>query len=271
MAQDTLTYVMSEIFQVIPRELLELAFKPTQYNTTIEQRIITEIIEGPILLDTNLIGGKRREIIINPNWKIELPPASGWDEVGAWAQGSFYKIPPEAREGRNIASVIGLTQTMGGHTPGTSLNANGRMTAGNTAQGLISAMLNTRTFADTPETPLVTLEGTNIIRFYPVNLITTRAVTVMLEYDSAFLNMNTSAIVAMMELCVVATMRYIATRLRVSVDETEVVAGMEIGVIKDYVNEYKEKGEGYKAALIKLKGAMHYDPKSFNRMIYYGL
>lgn len=270
MAQATMTYVLSHIKQNIPPELLALAFKPRKYSTTVEQRIISEIIEGPILLDTNLVGGKRRDIFIRPNWKINLRPTSG-DVLGTGVESSYYVVPPEARENRNISSIIGLTPFLTSSLPGAGVNSNNDASYGNTATGMLSEMLNTRTFANYPTPPQVTLEGTNIIKFYPEQLIDGLPVTVMLEYDSEFLNMNQSGIFAMQRLVLCAVQRYISTQLRVSIDETEVVAGMEIGIIKTLVDDYAQKAEQYQELLVKLKGAMHYDKRSASRMIYHAL
>ena len=271
MPQSTMTYVLSHIKHNIPMEILQLAFKPRAFNTTVEQRIITEIIEGPIILDTNLVGGKRRDIILNSNWEIDLRPETNYTLTGVGVQGSYYKIPEEAREYRNISSVVGVSSSMASSVPGASINHNGQGGFGNTVPGMLSEMINTRTFGQYPVMPQITLEGTNIVRFNPRQLIDGVAITVMLEYDSEFLNMNQSAIMAMCNLCLCATQRYIATKLRVTIDETEVVAGMEIGVVKDLVVDYMQRGEQYHELLIKLKGAMHYDSRSLSKLIYYGL
>ncbi len=271
MPQSTLSYVLSNIRQEIPATLLEMAFKPTKYNTTIEQRIVSEIVEGPILLDTNLVGGKRREIILNSSWEIDLKPVAEWNAVGTGVQGSYYLVPEEAREYRNISSVVGVTPSMVSSLPGSSINYNGTGSFGNTASGMMSQMLGTYTFGQYPITPQVTLEGTNIIRFHPRQLIDGCAVTVFLEFDSEFLNLSVSAILSLSDLCLCATKRYIANQLRVSIDETEIVAGMEIGIIKDLVSEYADAGKEYHEKLIRLKGSLSFDARSLSRLIYHAL
>jgi hypothetical protein len=267
MPQSTMSYIISFIKSSVPREILELSFQPNKYNTTVEQRIISEIIEGPILLDTNLVGGKRRDIFINSNWEMQLDDENQYDLVGTGIQGSFYKVPPEAREGRNISSVIGIVPSVGINSPGTGFDGS----FGNNATGMLSQMLNTHSMSQTYLTPQVTLEGTNIIRFYPRQIVSAVAVSVMLEYDSEFLNMNQSGILALRRLCLCATQRYIATKLRVPIDETEVVAGLEIGVIKDIVNDYTQKAEQYDDCLRRLTGALRYDPRTISKLIYHAL
>lgn len=269
--QSTMTYILSHILQNIPTELLELAFKPRKFGTNLEQRIIQEIIEGPILLETNLVGGKRRDIFMNQSWIMDLKEASPQIMLGSGVQGSYYLIPPEVREGRNISSVIGMTTSLASSMPGSSIGSGGPGSFGNTATGMASAMLNSRTMGQYPFTPQVSLEGTNIVRMHPMQMVSGCAITVMLEYDSEFLNMGQSAIYCMRDLCLCAVHRYIATKLRVSIDETEVVAGMEIGVIKQMVDEYSERAKDYDSLLRRVKGAMHFDPRSISKLIYHAL
>lgn len=267
MPQSTMTYVLNHIIQNIPPQILDLCFQPRQFQTTLEARIMAEIIEGPVLLDTNLVAGKRRDIFIQEQWKMWLPSVESAELIGSGVQGSYYKIPPWAREGRNISSVVGVVPSMVSSLPGSSINYNGTGSFGNTASGMLSEMINTRTFGQYPLVPRVTLEGTNIVCFYPEDFVEGVAVSVFLEYDAEFLNMNQSAIVAMRHFCLCATQRYIATKLRVSVDETEIVGGMEIGVVKDIINDYLQKAENYEALLIKVKGASSFDSRSLSNII----
>lgn len=271
MPQPAVTYALSHIFQNIPMPLLELAFKPRQHNTTVEQRIINEVIEKPVLLDTNLIGGKARTIIMEANWEMSLNHIESFGMLGGGIEGSCYLVPPEAREGRNISSVLGVSSYVGGAFNGTGVNYNGVGAFGNTAMNLASEMLGTYTMAAHATMPQITLEGTNIIKFFPELITDGLAVRVMLEYDSEFLNMNTSGIYVMRDFCMIAVKRYIVKELIVSIDETEVVAGMEIGIIKTLVQEYKDQStpEVYDAALRKLKSAMHYSPDSIGKLMYY--
>lgn len=272
MPQSAMTYVLSEITQTIPRELLELAFKPQKFQTTLEQRIVSQIIEGPILLNTNLVGGKRREIYLRSEWLQDMEPEGGWSSLGTGTQGAYYRVPPEAREGRNLSSVIGITSSLSGSSYGTGYTSNGSGGFGNTLNALTSEMVNSRTLAQYPIQPRATLEGTNIICLFPRFLTTDVAVTVLLEYDSEFINLERSGIIALIDLCVCATKRYIANQLLVSVDETEVVAGMEIGVIKELINKYEEEGNLFREKLIRFKGSAHVgDKRSLQRQIFHAL
>lgn len=272
MPQSAMTYVLSEITQTIPRELLELAFKPEKYQTTLEQRIISQIVEGPILLNTNLVGGKRREIYLRSQWLLDMEPEGGWSSLGTGTQGAYYKVPPEAREGRNLSSVIGITSSLSGSSYGTGYTSNGSGGFGNTLNSMISEMVNSRTLSQYPIQPLATLEGTNVICLFPRFLVDDVAVTVLLEHDSEFINLERSGIVALIDLCVCAAKRYIGNELRVSVDETEIVAGMEIGIIRTLVDEYVEEGKRFRELLIRYKGASHIsDKRSQRRIIYHGL
>jgi hypothetical protein len=263
--QATMAYVYSHIRQEIPPELLELAFKPRTFATTVEERISAEVME-PLLLDINLLGGKRRDIFVRSSWRMDLPPVTDSGLIGTGVQGSYFVVPPEAREGVNITAVLGPSSTVSSGLPGAGINYGANGGYGNTVESSLVEMLNTRTFAQYPVMPEVSLEGTNIIRLYPEEFIDSVSIAVMLEYDLEYLNMNPSAIVALRKLGLCAVQRYIGTQLLVKVDETEVVAGMEIGIIKDLITQCREKGADYDALLIKMKGAMQYDSRTFARL-----
>lgn len=271
MAKDTVTYLLSHVKQSLPPEILEMAFKPGKYNTTVEQRIITEVIEGPILDDCNLVAGKRRDIILNPSWKLDIDPEPDLAMAGSGLQGAYYKIPEGPREGRNIASVVGIIPSLVSSLPGSVVSYNGQASMGNTAGGLISEMLNTRTMGQYPITPLVTLEGTNIIRFFPEQLIEGCVVSVFLEYDADFLNLNNSGIIALRKLVLCAVQKYIGTNLRLPVGETEIVAGMEISDVREIVNDCIQKGEEYDNLLVKYKGAATFDTRTISRLMWHML
>lgn len=271
MPASTMMYVLSHITNNIPVQLLELAFKPRQYNTTIENRIIGQVVEGPVLLDTNLVGGKAREIILQSSWQMNLTHVQSFGIMGAGMEASYYQVPPEAREGRNISSVLGVASFAGGTYDGFGVGYQFTNQRGNNASSLAREMLNTYTYANTPAMPRVTLEGTNILKFYPGVLTDGVAIRVMLEYDAEFLNLNPSGIKALQALCLCATKRFIVKELIVPVDETEVVAGMEIGIIKSLIQDYANDAKEYDELLVKLKGAMHYDAATMNRLMYYSL
>ena len=269
MPAPSMQYVLSHIFENIPEQILELTFKSRQFNTTLEQRIISKVIEGPVLLDTNLVGGKPRVIIMNAAWQMPLNHIESYGILGAGIESSYYIVPPEAREHRNISSVLSISSYAGGAFNGSGVNFNGAGGFGNTANGLLGEMLGTHTLANRAIMPQVTLEGTNIIRFYPELITDGVAVRVMLEHDSEFLNMNTSGIYALRKFCLCAVQRHIVKELIVPIDETEVVAGMEIGIVKTLIQQYQQEAEKYDELLIKLKSAMHYDPSVINRLMYY--
>ena len=271
MALSTSTYIIQYVRQNVPSEILQLAFKPQAYNTTVEQRIMTEVVEASVLQDINLVGGKRKDIFLSNNWKIDVPYDDTSGIIGGGLEPAYYLIPAEAREGRNISSVIAVTPFTGSNYPGAGANFNGQGSYGNTATGMLSQMMNTRTFAQYPIMPQATLEGTNIVRVSQDIITDGLGLSVFLEMDLEMLNLNKSGLMAVRKLCLCAVQRYIATNLRIPVDETEVVAGMEIGVIKTIVEECLDKAKDYDDLLVKMKGAMHYDPRSLSKIIYNAL
>lgn len=264
----TLSYVFQEITGNIPSEVLQLAFQPRKYNTNVESRILTEVIEKYVLPSVNLVGGKRRDIILSSNWKVNVPDDPNYSSLGTTIQGTYYLIPPEARDNRNIVAVVSVSQSIAPGIPGGSINFNATGSFGNTLTSLTSQMLNSRTMAQVPFVPSVDLAGTNMIRCSPLDIVDGIGITVMLEFDSEFINMNQSAVKALAKFALCAVQRYIGNTLRVKIDESEIVSGMEIGIIKQIVEDCYEQGKRYDELLVDVKGGMHYERGQVARMIF---
>jgi hypothetical protein len=266
-----LTVILSNIRLHIPEEILNLAFEPTKYNTTVEQRIIGEIIEGPVLIETSLIAGRRRELVIDPSWEMMLPADRDNIQFSQLTQGTYYEIPPEAREGRTITSVLGFGSSLVTTFP----NAPGEMAHGvqygNTLSSMLNDMLASRTLGQFSSGPQATLEGPNIICFSPRLYSGAIIVAVTLGYEPEFTNMNPSAILALSEFALAVTKRYIYNTLVVKLDETEVVSGMELGVVKDIVRSYDDDSKNLRELLIKLRGASLYDSRTISRLAFAAL
>ena len=222
-------------------------------------------------METNLVGGRRKDIFILSQWELDMPFEQSAPVIGSGIQRSYYKIPPEAREGKNIVTVIGVEADQYSGIPGSSAMRGGGMAYGVTAQSELMAMLNSHTNAQSIIYPKLSLQGNNIICIQPKQIIEGMAISVMLEYDSYFINMNVSGKKALADFALCCTKQYIATELRVKVDETQVVAGMEIGVIRDIVNEYVQASENYAELLNRLKGSMHADTTTLSKLIAFAM
>lgn len=262
-----LNYVMANI----PREVLNIAFDPETFHTTLDKQIASLVINNIVLPDVNLLGGKRRLVTMNDDWKMNIPDPDAYSVFGTGLGSSFYKVPPEAREHRDITQVIGIDDSMTNVYAGDIMPLNGVGTAGNNVPAMMSNMMNSYTHAQDSIMPTVVPAGTNIIKFTPQILVSGVTVAVLIAYDRDFGNMQISAIYALRNLVLAAVKRYIANTLCVKVDEFFASSGMEIGIVKTLIDRYQDEGQQYDELLITAKGAMKYDPSRLDQEIYYRL
>jgi hypothetical protein len=271
MALSTLSYIYKYIKANIPNELLTLAFNPGFHNTSLEARIFDEVINGILLDDVNLVGGKRRDIVLNPDWIVNIKDDTNFLVLGTVTQGSFYMIPPQARDFQNISAVLGANRGGIGSLPAGYTNLETGPGGANNLITAASAMLSSRVDDYPLPLPNVELVGTNMVRVDQVASFSGLGLSVLLEYDAEFMNATQSMILALRELALCAVQRYIGVQLQVKIDETAVVSGMEIGVISKLIDEYLGKIEQYNEHLRKLKGAMLMDPKRLDAIVYAAL
>lgn len=260
MPSPTMTYVMSHIYANIPKYILERAFEPKKFHTTIDARIMEEVIYGRIRLDTNLIAGKRTTIQLLNDWVYHRDMPVSDSLTGTAYQASYYRIPPQAREGRNIGSVEALDDYYISSLPLNNQLLGAVSNVGNTITGLASAAVTSRTLKDVPLMPMATLNGQNIIRIYPDTFSDGLLLNCWLEYDAEFTNANQDVIYHLRELCLNAVKTWIWNKLVIEIDSAEIQAGSELGVFKEIVSEYKDAANEYHRLLMNVRGAQLMDP-----------
>lgn len=263
----TMSYVLSHIYANIPKYILTRAFEPKKYNTTIDARIIDQIIYGRVKNDTNLIAGKRTTIQLLNEWVTHRDMPQDDAITGSAYQASYYAIPAAAREHRNISSVEALDDYYVSALPLNNETMGSIGNIGNTLTGLASAAVTTRTLKDVPIMPQITLNGSNILRVYPDTFSDGLLANVWLDYDAEFTNANTDVIYWLRELCLNATKTYIWTKLVIDIDAQEIVAGSPLGVFKDIISEYKDAANEYHECLMRVRGGQLMDSRTLPEFI----
>lgn len=270
MSQSPVGACLAFVKNSIPIQLLNAALDPKKDHTTIDKKITDVIINGVVLQEINLVSGKRKIITLDDNWRLPINDPDAYSIFGSGIGASVYKIPPEARERRDINQVIGFTEDLTNVYSGSLYPAVGG--SGNTTSAMMGSMLNSYTHAKDAVLPtLSSPQGSNLIHIFPQLLVSGTAITVLLEYDRDFNNMNVSAIKALRNLVLVATKRYIVNTLDVLVDEAQVSAGMEIGAIRRYIDKYSQDIESYDDYFLRCKGALLWDPTMLDKEISYRL
>lgn len=259
--------MLQEIYAEIPAAILNIAFDPVKNQTTLDDRIITEVIQGRVLKDVNARMGKPARIELNNAWKLDTTLAQYEGIVGNNYTAAFFFIPPEAREYRNIATVERVTDYYSFQSP---LNAGptGTMTSlGNTVAGLGAAALESRTNNAYSVRIAGDSEENNIIRVYPDTLSEGLMLECTLEYDLEMTNAGQNVIIAMQAVALAAVKSWIWTQLVITLDATAIVNGSPIGTLRDIVADtYSSASADYKAALRKLRSATLMEPRTLRKL-----
>lgn len=270
MGASALTVVMSHIFNKIPDEILDLAFRTSGgigSSTTIDEKIKEEVIVGRILNDVNATCGRPALIPMLAEYR-ETGREIRTAFLGPTLLGDLYRIPPAAREGRDITAVreimysMSYSQYSGSH-PGTF----GDM--GNTMGNMMDMALKSRTLADGNKTPTPILREGNIIQVTPRIISEGLMLSCTLGYDDEFTNLPAGQYQPLRDMAVTATKGMIYNKLAVRIDSAQLQAGAPLGIIRDIVSRYEQEGSDavYDEHLKKFRGGMGYDPEVFKHFL----
>jgi hypothetical protein len=224
-AMNNIQYMIDKIKDRIPIEILNLGFLPKpRFNvipTTMEDELKKKIIVGKVLRDCNLFGGIETYIDVS-NCKMEYVDTGMVIYVGFAPTG-----------GRRIVSAL-------------SLGFASIMTGSN-APTIASAVSNPFVLSDAR----LELIGENII--YVDGYLGTRFTTLkcVMNRDDDFGSIPQRAIPMLGDLSVYATETYLYTNLKIRLASGEIVQGVDMGVIKDLVDEYSGAYDIYSDLLIK--------------------
>ena len=259
----TLMYIMS----IIPPQVLEAAFKPYKYNTSLDDRILSEVILARVRDDVSVRGGRVFKIILNQNWCKYTSSPSPY-ALGISGAYTVFHIPPEARGNRDIVCALGVRFP---YTLGTSNSCNfysNDSIKGNTVSGLACAALQAQTGANQLSVPQAIVKEGNIIQLDPpqYNFVPWQVIT-RLRYDDTFSSMDVSSIEPFKKLCEYAVKSYIYTNLIFDVESNLVFRGQELGVIKDIVGQYSDSEDKYNDMLKEFGGAAIYEPDRLRNIL----
>lgn len=251
----------------IPLEILEATFKPYHEDTCLDYLICSKVIQNRVLNDVNMRGGKIHAFNLDQRWCRYTDSPSPY--VGA-ASGAFstYVIPPEARDHRDINSIIRVDYPYWNTMVGNGLFLSQAYSQGNAASDLSRQVLSSKTMANITIRPTVTLMAGNAIMLRPAqyDYIAWRIV-VKLNYDKEFTNMENGSIDVFKRLCVAAVKAYIYNTLIFEIETNVVYRGMDIGVMKDIVSSYSDANSTYNEELQQMTGREVMDSQRLSGII----
>lgn len=268
MSASPLTYCLTHVFANIPEEVLFETFRPDLYHTTIDQRILQEVVYKRVIHDTNLVAGKLKQIELLSDYQVNTTYPDYAQILGSANDAVFYFIPPEAREHRNINAVVQLTNAYSFMGVNGSVGTIGSMnTTGNTVEGLAGAALSSYTGYGTPIMPAPYRQSSNLIRIDPQTYTDGLILWCTLDYDREFTNMNQNVIFSLRELVLSAVKTYIYNTMRIKIDTNEVRAGVPIGSLKEVILSYEGEASTYEEKLFDVRGAEVMTPEWYGRVL----
>lgn len=258
---------VDDIKSIIPRAILEKTFIP--YNgfgrfnisTNIDEQIIQNVIKARVLPDCNIVGGVQAII---PLEGLETQKPSQWETV--------IQVPKERTQGKSIASVLNiafispaavnaLTATLPNYNSSNTVGA--VMQAG---QALMSS------FDSIPivSTARAQLIGDNVILIRDnIYLSSTAYLRCMLENDEELNNIQLRSYRNFSKLVTYAVKAYIYNTLIISIDQSQLQGGYELGVFKDKVLEYADAEDNYQDYLSEVWQSVAFmnDDTTYSRFI----
>lgn len=272
MPANPMTAIMSRITHTIPNQILDMAFSPDAYRTTIDDRVLHEVIRGRVLIDVNISTGKSASIILQDGWK-EATNVDYYDGISALIrQADVYRVPADARENRDINSVtrVIIPPIINLNPINSSLGALAS-TYGNSVNNLAQAALQSRTLQEAAVIPRAVLVGRNLIRIFPQVVTIGYILECQLDFDPEFTNIASNMIPPLQDLVTCAVKAYCYNQLVIKIDTNQVVAGQPIGAFKQVIDAYVDENEKYTELLLKFQGANYFDPEKIHQMMYHML
>lgn len=264
---DGIKLILERIYRTIPRPVLEAAFKPQETGTSLDECIKNKVLLSSVRDEISVRGGKIYRIMLNLDW-CEYTSSPSPYALGISGSYSTYRIPPEARENRDISCILSVRFPYSINTSSSGNFYNTCSTKGNTVSGLACAALQSQTNANLLSTPTGIIRPGNVIQLDPpqYNWVPWQ-VTVRLVYDDNFSGIDVSTALPLIDVCVYAVQQYIYNELVFAIESNLVVHGMEIGVFRDIINEYKGAEDKYADALLALGGAETYEPQRLKNIL----
>lgn len=236
---------LRHIHAEIPRRILEIVFRE---GYAIDEAIKKDVIYKFVIPDCNLKSGKVLPIELLSEWAI--PAGNDY-----W---SIFRIPEEAREGRNIIEVHQITRkydqtVIGVPADMPPLPIQHPMNAFSHSPSMIyatNAMLESKTgTGQLPHMPIPELMGGNIVKLHPSpGTYLPWTLTCRVCYDKEMTNLNSAAIEAFADSCVAGVKRHCYNQLILEMDAGAIQFGAELVSLKDIITRWGDVQQEYNEA-----------------------
>lgn len=263
------SYVLLEIQNNIPRQILNLAF-PSNRMETIDTTIRREIIERVVLPKCHWNVGKRIQIPLLNDYKESIPDGVAGNLPWGSGNNVVYRIPPEARENKSITDVICLEYPKMNEYSGAYFGDYCGNFTGMTAGGQARRALNGVTYMDEELAPTPRLLDGDLLMVDPPSDQPMEWVAIcMIPFDKNFSGINREAVPALAKLAVALTKRHIYTHNRLDVGYMDSTSGASHSDIKSEIESYSDYNDEMINELIQeLRGGIIMSDEDFGDYLY---
>lgn len=232
----------------IPREILQEAFMPRRYDparreffrdnqlgVSLDAEIERQIIEGRVMVDTNLCSGVETTLRLSGEPFEQIDPYN-----------MIYRIGEHLTQNRTITAVYNVSYGEGYHLGGRANLYCGSSPLSDVASGMLSAQ--------TPMPPISTAK-VSLVAHNTILVSDSGAVPMVaylrcqLTHEPHFANIKPCHVHTLQELVLLATKAYIYNTLVIYLDEGALRYGSQLGRMREIVDSYADAAQMYKEYL----------------------
>lgn len=256
---------LNNIKFTIPKQILEKAFMSyTKFglqfqNSNIDEQIKSSVIIPRVLVDCDLVGGV-----------MVMVPLAGLETEQVDGSNTVIRIPKSKTQGRSINSALSVCfvdPTMGGSIGNMSQSVNYN-SGGMASTAATAAALAAMDIIPIVSTARVQLIGENVILIKD-NIVLSPScyLRCMLANDQEMSNIPLRSYIHFNKLVEYAVKSYIYNEMIVSIDQGQLMGGVQLGAIKEIISGYSDAEQNYQDYLRDVWTAVAFmsDDTSYNR------
>lgn len=241
---DLITYAVERIMNVVPRQVLRLAYIGKQDYRSAPKNLAAEIrrttIEGRVIIDANIVGGETIHVDLS-DLKAVM-----YDQYHY-----HFEIPPERVAHRKIMTALSVNymsynRAMSKYLPTSPVGSGGGNDLMNAAH---------RAFDSRSNIPVVSNSDVEMVSDFTVrvrNHLNTASVVQLkciVENEERLSNISMRNAPAFATLCLYAAKAYIYKELLITLERGYLENGQELGTVKNYVDGLSDSEENYQTYL----------------------
>lgn len=222
----------------IPKDVLEIAFPDNGFNISLEERIISKCVRPVILRDLNLVSGNSVYVMLKD---CEIKATRNADNIYSAATEFIVKVPKELTNDKSIISVSNMILA-----PLTSVRSKPCMP--DTMRSILK-LNDSTSYEKLVQTSKMEVVGENLIFISGIpdwyRVASQGYLSLTVENNENLENIQPMYYRDVSKVIVSGVKRYIYNKLAVEIDKGYIYAGHELGLIKEFIDSYRDEKENY--------------------------